>query len=137
MIETLPQMPANVLGFKMSGKLHDEDYKTFVPLVDNAIAKDGKVRILAQFHDFHGWDAQRAVGRHQVLDHALHEDRTNRARGRKGLGEGNGRSLQAVHDGENPLLQCQRAPPSQSLAGRSLGATPFLSVLPPSTRRRT
>ena len=58
MIEPLPQMPANVLGFKMSGKLHDEDYKTFVPLVDNAIAKDGKVRILAQFHDFHGWDAQ-------------------------------------------------------------------------------
>ena len=57
MIESLPQMPPNVLGFKMSGKLHDDDYKTFVPLVDNAIAKDGKVRILAQFHDFHGWDA--------------------------------------------------------------------------------
>jgi len=58
MIETLEHMPAKVLGFKMSGKLHDEDYKTFVPLVDDAIAKDGKVRILAQFHDFHGWDAR-------------------------------------------------------------------------------
>jgi hypothetical protein len=57
MIEVLPSMPANVLGFKMSGKLHDEDYKTFVPMVDQAIAKDGKVRILAVFHDFHGWDA--------------------------------------------------------------------------------
>jgi hypothetical protein len=57
MIEVLTGMPANVLGFKMSGKLHDEDYKKFVPLVDNAIAQDGKVRILAQFHDFHGWDA--------------------------------------------------------------------------------
>lgn len=42
----------------MSGKLHDEDYKHFVPMVDEAIAKSGKVRILAQFHDFHGWDAQ-------------------------------------------------------------------------------
>ena len=57
MIEILSNMPPKVLGFKMSGKLHDADYKTFVPLVDDAIAKDGKVRILAQFHDFHGWDA--------------------------------------------------------------------------------
>jgi len=57
MIEVLPSPADKVLGFKMSGKLHDEDYKKFVPLVDEAIAKDGKVRMLAQFHDFHGWDA--------------------------------------------------------------------------------
>jgi hypothetical protein len=57
MIEPLPAPSPNVLAFKMSGKLHDEDYKTFVPLVDDAIAKSGKVRMLAQFHDFHGWDA--------------------------------------------------------------------------------
>jgi len=57
MIDILPQMPAHVLGFKLSGKLHDEDYKKFVPMVDDAISKDGKVRMLAQFHDFHGWDA--------------------------------------------------------------------------------
>ena len=56
MIEPLTGLPDNVLGFKMSGKLHDEDYKKFVPLVDEAIAKQGKVRMLAQFHDFHGWD---------------------------------------------------------------------------------
>jgi hypothetical protein len=57
MIEPLAQSSDKVLGFKMSGKLHDEDYKVFVPLVDAAIAKGGKARILAQFHDFHGWDA--------------------------------------------------------------------------------
>jgi hypothetical protein len=56
MIEQLPQTSEKVLGFKMSGKLHDADYKRFVPLVDAAIAKDGKVRLLAEFHDFHGWD---------------------------------------------------------------------------------
>jgi SpoIIAA-like len=56
MIEPIPGLPDKILGFKMSGKLHDEDYKTFVPLVDAAIAKDGKVRMLAVFHDFHGWD---------------------------------------------------------------------------------
>jgi hypothetical protein len=56
MIELLTDMPAHTVGFKMSGKLHDEDYKTFVPLVDAEIAKEGKVNLLAQFHDFHGWD---------------------------------------------------------------------------------
>jgi hypothetical protein len=56
MIEPLPSNSEKVLAFKMSGKLHDEDYKTFVPLIDDAVAKQGKVRLLAQFHDFHGWD---------------------------------------------------------------------------------
>jgi hypothetical protein len=56
MIEPLTRDSSKVLGFKMSGKLHDEDYKAFVPLVDKAIAEKGKVRLLAQFHDFHGWD---------------------------------------------------------------------------------
>jgi hypothetical protein len=56
MIEQLPQASDQVLAFKMSGKLHDEDYKHFVPLVDAAVAKHGKIRMLAQFHDFHGWD---------------------------------------------------------------------------------
>jgi hypothetical protein len=55
MIEQLPSPSDKVLGFKMSGKLHDEDYKRFVPLID-AAAQQGKVRLLAQFHDFHGWD---------------------------------------------------------------------------------
>lgn len=58
MIEQLSSGSLKVLGFKMSGRLHDEDYAQFVPLIDNAIAKEGKVRILAQFQDFRGWDAQ-------------------------------------------------------------------------------
>ncbi|MGC4001906.1 MAG: STAS/SEC14 domain-containing protein [Pirellulales bacterium] len=45
------------IGVALSGKLHDADYKTFVPLVDAEAAKDGKVNFLAKFHDFHGWDA--------------------------------------------------------------------------------
>jgi hypothetical protein len=56
MIEPLPRDSDKALGFKLSGKLHDEDYKTFVPMVDKAIAEHGKVRLLALFQDFHGWD---------------------------------------------------------------------------------
>ena len=58
MIEQLSNLPAHTIGFKVTGKLHDEDYKKFVPLVDEAIAKHGKVRFLAEFHEFSGWDLQ-------------------------------------------------------------------------------
>ena len=56
MIEQLPRSSEKRLGFKMSGRLHDQDYVEFVPVVDAAVAQYGKVRLLAQFHDFHGWD---------------------------------------------------------------------------------
>ena len=56
MIEQMKGLPAHTVGFMLSGKLHDEDYKIFVPLVDAELAKQGKVNVLAQFHDFHGWD---------------------------------------------------------------------------------
>ena len=56
MIETLDRSSGKVIGFKLSGKLHDEDYKHFVPAID-AAAGEGKAKILAWFHDFHGWDA--------------------------------------------------------------------------------
>jgi hypothetical protein len=56
MIEQLTDLPAHTVGFRLSGKLHDDDYKRFVPLVDAELAKEGTVNVLAQFHDFHGWD---------------------------------------------------------------------------------
>jgi hypothetical protein len=57
MIEQLPKSTGKILGFKLSGKLHDEDYKQFVPIVEAAIKTHGKIRMLSQFEDFHGWDA--------------------------------------------------------------------------------
>jgi hypothetical protein len=56
MITPLPQSTDRLLGFKLSGKLHDDDYQQFVPVVEAAIRKSGKVRLLAQFTDFEGWD---------------------------------------------------------------------------------
>lgn len=56
MIEQISGLPAHTIGLKLSGKLHDNDYKTFVPLVDAELAKTDKINVLAQFHDFHGWD---------------------------------------------------------------------------------
>lgn len=55
MIEPLEAPDPRCLGFKLSGRLHDEDYRHFVPSVEEAVA-GGRTRLLAWFHDFHGWD---------------------------------------------------------------------------------
>lgn len=46
-----------VLEIRASGKLSKEDYQHFVPLVEKQIAANGKVRIVFEMHDFHGWEA--------------------------------------------------------------------------------
>lgn len=45
-----------VLGIKITGKLAKEDYEQFVPKVEDLIKQQGKVRILMEMHDFHGWE---------------------------------------------------------------------------------
>ena len=56
MIEVLNRSAGSVIGFRMSEKLHDEDYKTFVPQIDKVLESHEKIRLLACFEDFHGWD---------------------------------------------------------------------------------
>ena len=58
MIRQLTTKSPNVLAFEMSEKLHDEDYRVFVPVVEKALEDNGeKINFLAVFKDFHGWDA--------------------------------------------------------------------------------
>jgi hypothetical protein len=56
MIETLQTDLPRTIGFKLSGKLHDDDYKSFVPRVESIVAAAGKVRLFVLFENFHGWD---------------------------------------------------------------------------------
>jgi len=46
-----------VLIVHVSGKLTTEDYEHFVPEVERLVAKHGKIRMLFEMHDFHGWKA--------------------------------------------------------------------------------
>lgn len=39
MIERLKSNSPNILGSKLGSKLHDEDYKQFVPAIDPALAR--------------------------------------------------------------------------------------------------
>lgn len=40
-----------------SGTLSKEDYEHFVPALETEIKTEGKVRVLFEMRDFHGWDA--------------------------------------------------------------------------------
>jgi hypothetical protein len=60
MIEQLQTSSSKILGFKFSGKLHDQDYKMFVPAVDACLAHEHDVCLFVQLEDFHGWDMHAA-----------------------------------------------------------------------------
>jgi hypothetical protein len=46
-----------VLTVRVTGKLHKDDYDHFVPEIEAMIRLHGKVRVLVDMHDFHGWNA--------------------------------------------------------------------------------
>lgn len=44
-----------VLHVQVQGKLTKESYEIFAPMVDEQIKEHGRLRILFEMHDFHGW----------------------------------------------------------------------------------
>lgn len=47
----------NVLEVQVTGKLAHDDYQTFVPDFERLLQKHGKLRVLFEMVDFHGWEA--------------------------------------------------------------------------------
>lgn len=45
------------IEIRASGTLSKEDYERFTPLLEKEIKDEGKIRILFEMKDFHGWDA--------------------------------------------------------------------------------
>ncbi|MFB3890524.1 MAG: STAS/SEC14 domain-containing protein [Phycisphaerae bacterium] len=44
-----------VVVIRVSGRLAKEDYERFVPEVDRLVERHGRIRMLLEMHDFHGW----------------------------------------------------------------------------------
>jgi len=57
MLRHLNDLGERSLGVRLSGKLRDDDFDRFVPMVDAAVERSGRIRILAEFEDFAGWDS--------------------------------------------------------------------------------
>jgi hypothetical protein len=56
-IEVNERNGGKVLEVRVSGKLTKGDYEHFVPEVERLIGQHGKLRVLFDMHDFHGWSA--------------------------------------------------------------------------------
>ena len=51
------ELDGRVFIVRLSGKLTREDYETFVPALERRITQHGKIGMLVEMHDFHGWTA--------------------------------------------------------------------------------
>ena len=56
-LEIRPQEAGQLLQVRVTGKLAAADYKEFAPAVEKLIAEHGKISVLLELHDFHGWEA--------------------------------------------------------------------------------
>lgn len=56
-VELTESLDGKVLSVRASGKLTRDDYQHFVPEFERLISKHGKIRVLFDMQDFHGWKA--------------------------------------------------------------------------------
>jgi len=56
MFAVIPVNVKGVLAFKATGKLSDEDYQTFLPLLEEEIRKSGRISLYVELEDFEGWE---------------------------------------------------------------------------------
>jgi hypothetical protein len=49
------EQEGKILEVHVSDKLTKEDYERFTPEAERAIGEHGKIRVLLEMHDFHGW----------------------------------------------------------------------------------
>ena len=49
-----------ILEVRVTGKLVHEDYEQFVPEFDRLVKRHGKIRLLFEMSDFHGWELEAA-----------------------------------------------------------------------------
>ena len=76
MLRVVDEAGERIIALKLSGKLHDEDYDRFVLLVEQAVAEQGKTRLLLLFEDFYGWNPHALWD--DIAFEAAHHDRIER-----------------------------------------------------------
>lgn len=56
-IQLKEENDGRILAVKVSGKLVKADYADIVPVFERLVKQHGKLRVLFDLADFHGWDA--------------------------------------------------------------------------------
>jgi hypothetical protein len=60
MITILPESQGNLLVVRASGKLTHDDYERFRDRVERLLRERGRLRVLLELVDFHGWELRAA-----------------------------------------------------------------------------
>ena len=60
MIEQIPVQEDNIVAFRLSGKLSHADYQALLPRLEGLIEASGRIALLLELVDFHGWDLEAA-----------------------------------------------------------------------------
>ncbi len=60
MFSILPVNRKGILAFKVSGKLTDEDYRQFLPVLESMIREFGVISLFIELEDFQGWEGSAA-----------------------------------------------------------------------------
>ncbi len=60
MFETIAVNAEHVVAIRASGRLTDEDYKHFLPILEDLINREGPVSLFVDMEDFEGWDMKAA-----------------------------------------------------------------------------
>jgi SpoIIAA-like len=53
----LQKAEGRILKIVVSGKLKKSDYASFIPETEQRIQQYGRICLLVELHDFHGWEA--------------------------------------------------------------------------------
>jgi len=56
-VEVREKEGGRILEVFLTGKLAGEDYQELVPHLERLVKTHGKIRLLVDMHDFHGWTA--------------------------------------------------------------------------------
>jgi universal stress protein A len=60
MFETIAVNADHIIGIRVKGKLTDEDYKKFLPILEDLINKEGPVSAYVDMEKFEGWEPKAA-----------------------------------------------------------------------------
>lgn len=56
MYRVMSESSGNIIGIQVCDKLTQDDYKSLVPLLEQAIDEYGKIRLLWHMENFEGWN---------------------------------------------------------------------------------
>jgi hypothetical protein len=102
----------------VSGKLVKADYEHFVPEIERLVRRHGKLRLLFDMTDFHGWEVSAAWEDFKFgIEHFADIERLAMV-GEKQWRHGG--ILQAVHDSGDPLLRTRGCRRGTEVAGRGV-----------------